>query len=274
MPTEWKPATVCLINKERGIKQVATNYWPSSLLGILPKGLEKSIFRRLYSHLDPFLPSHQFGFRQKDSTAYQLSHLINEIASALDEGHTTLPCFYYLSKAFDRVWHRGLLAVPLRCTRPSPRLDYKLSLRPPPMCQTQWLRLTLACSTCWCAPGFCAWPSSLPGIHNRLAELHGSSDKLRSVSRRHGPDNRQPITHRMRRPPAEVGRCHICVAFRLEVSRQRGQDSVDGVHKTPFLLRLCNQAQWQLGASALPQTCGGQPTSSRCSSKWPESCIS
>ena len=31
----------------------------------------------------------------------------------------------------------------------------------------------------------------------------------------------------------------------MEVSRQRGQDSVDGVHKTPVLLRLCNQSQWQ-----------------------------
>ena len=49
-------------------------------------------------------------------------------------------------------------ALPLRCTRPSPRLNYKLSVRPPLMCQTQWLRLILAYSTCWCAPGFCAWP--------------------------------------------------------------------------------------------------------------------
>ena len=81
-----------------------------SQLCILSKCLEKLIFRRLYSHLDPFLPSHQSGFRQKDSMAYQLSRLIHRLASALDEGHTTLACFYDLSKAFDRVWHRSLLA--------------------------------------------------------------------------------------------------------------------------------------------------------------------
>ena len=110
VPTEWKSATVRLIYKERGSKQVATNYRPISLLCILSKCLEKLIFRHLYSHLDPFLPSHQSGFRQKDSTTYQLARLIHRLASALDEGHTTLACFYDLSKAFDRVWHRGLLA--------------------------------------------------------------------------------------------------------------------------------------------------------------------
>ena len=110
VPTEWKSATVRPIYKERGSKQVATNYRPISLLCILSKCLEKLIFRHLYSHLDPFLPSHQAGFRQKDSTTYQLARLIHRLASALDQGHTTLACFYDLSKAFDQVWHRGLLA--------------------------------------------------------------------------------------------------------------------------------------------------------------------
>ena len=112
VPTEWKSATVRPIYKERGSKQVGTNYRPISLLSTLSKCLERLIFRRLYSHLDSFLPSHQSGFRQKDSTAYQLARLIHRLASALDEGHTTLACFYMydLSKAFDRVWHRGLLA--------------------------------------------------------------------------------------------------------------------------------------------------------------------
>ena len=113
VPTEWKSATVRPTYKERGSKQVATNYRPISL------PCEHSVempqetnlkFRRLYSHLDPFLPSYQSGFRQKDSTAYQLARLIHRLASALDEGHTTLACFYDLSKVFDRVWHHGLLA--------------------------------------------------------------------------------------------------------------------------------------------------------------------
>ena len=43
-------------------------------------------------------------------TAYQLARLVHRLATAGDEGNTTLACFYDLSKAFDRVWHKGLLA--------------------------------------------------------------------------------------------------------------------------------------------------------------------
>ena len=108
--TDWKSATVTPIYKERGKRQVATNYRPISLMSVLSKCLEKLVFKRLYSHLDKFLPIHQSGFRQRDSTAYQLARLVHRLATAGDEGNTTLACFYDLSKAFDRVWHKGLLA--------------------------------------------------------------------------------------------------------------------------------------------------------------------
>ena len=110
LPTDWKSATVTPIYKERGNRQVATNYRPISLLSVLSKCLEKLVFKTLYSHLDQFLPIHQSGFRQRDSTAYQLARLVHRLATAGDEGNTTLACFYDLSKAFDRVWHKGLLA--------------------------------------------------------------------------------------------------------------------------------------------------------------------
>ena len=90
VPTEWKSATVRPIYKERGSKQVATNYRPISLLSTLSKCLEKLIFRRLYSHLDPFLPSHQSGFRQKDSTAYQLARLRQPLMKATPPWHASM----------------------------------------------------------------------------------------------------------------------------------------------------------------------------------------
>ena len=70
----------------------------------------QSALKTLYSYLDQFLPIHQSGFRQRDSTAYQLARLEHRLATAGDEGNTTLACFYDLSKAFDRVLHKGLLA--------------------------------------------------------------------------------------------------------------------------------------------------------------------
>ena len=70
------------------------------------------MFKTLYSYLDQFLPIYQSGFRQRDSTAYQLARLVHrlKLATTGDEGNTTLACVYDLSKAFDRVWHKGLLA--------------------------------------------------------------------------------------------------------------------------------------------------------------------
>ena len=110
LPSDRKSATVTPIYKECGNRQVATNYRPISLLIVLSKCLEKLVFKTLYSHLDQFLPIHQSGFRQRDSTAYQLARLVHRLATAVYEGNTNLACFYDLSKVFDRVWHKGLFA--------------------------------------------------------------------------------------------------------------------------------------------------------------------
>lgn len=61
-------------------------------------------------HISPYLPDHQSGFRPKDGTVAQLSRLVHQISGDLDAGRKVLSCFFDLSKAFDRVWHQGLLA--------------------------------------------------------------------------------------------------------------------------------------------------------------------
>ena len=75
LPPDWKSAIAIPVYKERGSRQQASNYRPISLLSVLSKCLEKVVFKPLYSHLNRFLPTHQSGFRQKDSTAYQLARL-------------------------------------------------------------------------------------------------------------------------------------------------------------------------------------------------------
>ena len=71
---------------------------------------EKIVHDRLYNHIDPHLPPHQSGFRKKDGTELQLLRLIHEVSENRDKGKTVAICFFDLSKAFDRVWHKGLLA--------------------------------------------------------------------------------------------------------------------------------------------------------------------
>ena len=106
---DWKDATVSLIHKE-GAKTNPTNYRPISLLSITSKIQEKVVYSRLYKHILPYLPPHQPGFCQHDGTELQLARLVHQISAAHDSGQSVLACFFDLSKAVDRVWHKGLLA--------------------------------------------------------------------------------------------------------------------------------------------------------------------
>ena len=71
---------------------------------------EKIVHDRLYNHIDPHLPPHQSGFRKKVGTELQLFRLIHEVSENRDKGKAVATCFFDLSKAFVRVWHKGLLA--------------------------------------------------------------------------------------------------------------------------------------------------------------------
>ena len=51
----------------------------------------------------------QSGFVPGDSTTNQLLDLYNTFCKALDEGKEVCAVFCDVSKAFDRVWHKGLL---------------------------------------------------------------------------------------------------------------------------------------------------------------------
>ena len=51
----------------------------------------------------------QSGFVPNDSTVNQLVAMYNTFCHALDEGKEVRAVFCDISKAFDRVWHKGLL---------------------------------------------------------------------------------------------------------------------------------------------------------------------
>ena len=103
-PDMWKLANVTPIFK-KGDKQLIKNYRPISLLPICGKVFEKIIFN---NHL---ITKNQSGFRPGDSTTNQLIDLVNEIRHAFDRT-TSLEVraiFLDISKAFDKVWHDGLI---------------------------------------------------------------------------------------------------------------------------------------------------------------------
>ena len=109
-PVQWKHGNVCPIyNKDD--KSLPSNYRPITLLSILGKIMERCVHKYLYNFVitNRILTPFQSGFVQGDSTTYQLIHTYHAFCESVDNGKEIRTVFCDISKAFDRVWHRGLL---------------------------------------------------------------------------------------------------------------------------------------------------------------------
>lgn len=109
-PNDWKLANVLPLFKSDN-RQLKENYRPVSLLSCLSKICEKVVFLRLYSFLETrgFFLHFQSGFRPGDSTSMQLLYIVDKIHKSLDRGNDVQAVFLDISKAFDKVWHEGLI---------------------------------------------------------------------------------------------------------------------------------------------------------------------
>jgi len=109
-PTIWKEARVIPLHKKQS-KTNPDNYRPISLLPCISKVFEKIIAEQLMEHLENhnLISNRQFGFRSSRSTA-DLLLLSKNWQDALDTSQDTLVIALDIAGAFDRVWHRGLLA--------------------------------------------------------------------------------------------------------------------------------------------------------------------
>ncbi len=98
---------------KKNSKHCKKNYRPISLLPIFGKIFEKIIFDSVYTHLcdNDILTPLQSGFRPYDLTVNQLLSITHKIYTAFEKIPTkeTRTVFLDLSKAFDRVWHEGLM---------------------------------------------------------------------------------------------------------------------------------------------------------------------
>lgn len=109
-PSCFKIANVIPVFK-KGDSSDVSNYRPISLLSVLGKVMERCIYKHLNNFLvdNNVITAYQSGFRQGDSAVYQLLDFTQDVFKALDEGKEIRVVFCDISKAFDRVWHNGLL---------------------------------------------------------------------------------------------------------------------------------------------------------------------
>ena len=110
-PDCWKVSSVVPIFKNVGERSTAKNYQPVSLLSVVCKIFEKLVNIRIVNHLEicALFSDFQYGFRSSQSTTDLLTVVSDSIARAFNMSEATRSVALDLSKAFDRVWHAGLL---------------------------------------------------------------------------------------------------------------------------------------------------------------------
>ena len=109
-PSERKKWNIVPLNK-RSDKQNIENYRPVSLLPICGRIFERLIFNEVFHYLSAnnFISKNQYGFQPGGPCITQLLSITHEIFISFDNELEVKSVFLDISKAFDKVWHEGLI---------------------------------------------------------------------------------------------------------------------------------------------------------------------
>ena len=91
-----------VIVKELQTHIIAANFW---------KNFERIIYNNIFEYLttNKLISDNQSGFKPGDSCVNQLLSITHEIQHSLDNGLEVRGVFLDIFKAFDKVWHEGLI---------------------------------------------------------------------------------------------------------------------------------------------------------------------
>lgn len=106
-PKQWKTATIIMLAKPGKDHLHPSTHRPISLLDTM--SYEKLFLNRLKTYILSEIRAEQFGFRPHHSTTTQLLNVLDKITGKFNIRHKTAATFLDIEKAFDRVWHDGLI---------------------------------------------------------------------------------------------------------------------------------------------------------------------
>lgn len=96
---------------KKGDKHTPSNYRPISILSTVGKVFERVVTKYLHNYLldNSLLYKYQAGFQPGHSTLHQLIEIYHNVFESLEKREHSCLVFCDISKAFDRVWHVGLV---------------------------------------------------------------------------------------------------------------------------------------------------------------------
>lgn len=110
-PPKWKVAKICAIPKKAQSSSNPKDYRPISLLSCLGKVFEILILKKLneFESTRNIFIKQQFGFRHRHSTIQQVLRITKSAAVGFNKNQSTGMVMLDLEKAFDSVWHDGII---------------------------------------------------------------------------------------------------------------------------------------------------------------------
>ena len=116
-PEPGNYAKVIPLYKHRGSQSDPSNYRPLSLLPAIGKVMDDIQSSRLLHFItsNKLISMHQFGFVPRKSTVHQLVYIFHKWTHTRDNKGQFSATFMDFMKAFDRLWHDGLLHKLAQC---------------------------------------------------------------------------------------------------------------------------------------------------------------
>jgi hypothetical protein len=118
-PKLWKNACIIPVPKKNSPVSV-DDFRPISLISCLGKILEKILLQRLsdFEREQNIIIPQQFGFRSEHSTVQQIMRIVENATFGFNQNLSTGLMLLDLRKAFDSVWHDGLIHKLIRNNYP------------------------------------------------------------------------------------------------------------------------------------------------------------